>query len=95
MKLQEPPLIRWKRQAEEAKKRKQDVAERALANAWATSWSAARSVAQAKAKMNKKMHVRSETYGVSRDPTVTNRRARRVAREVLKQRLQQPKRPWR
>lgn len=91
MKLQEPPLIRWKRQAEEAKKRKQEAAERALANAWATSWSAA----QAKAKMNKKMHVRAETRRVLQDPQVTIRRARQVAREVLKQRLQQPKRPWR
>ena len=94
MKLQEPPLIRWKRQAEEAKKRKHDAAERALADAWATSWSAARSVAQAKAKMNKKMHGRAETHRVQ-DPQVTIRRARQVAREVLQQRLEKPKGPWR
>lgn len=95
MTVQEPPLIRWKRQAEEAKKRKQEAAEKEHANAWATSWTAARSVAQAKATMNKKMRVRDEAHKIPHDPKVTIRRARQVARDVLQQRRQQPKRPWR
>lgn len=85
-------MIRWKRQAEEAKKRKHEAAERALANVWATSWEAA----QKKAAKNRRMRKREkERLATPHDPKVTNRRARQVARDVLQQRLQQPKKPWR
>jgi hypothetical protein len=88
----ESPLIRWKRQAKEAEKKRVDAYEKSIANLWSEPWSAA----QKKVAMNKRMAARNAARRATiHDPKVTNRRARHAAREALLERLQQPKRPWR
>lgn len=88
----ESPLIRWKRQAKEAEKKRIETYEKSIANLWSQPWSAA----QKKVAMNKRMRARNAVRRATvHDPKVTNRRARQVAREVLLERLQQPKRAWR
>ena len=89
--IPEPPLIRWKRQAEEAKIRKEKDArekrEKNVHDAWANMWTRAKK----HDVLTKKLQTRwSRPYNF----TETERRARKTLERATKEHLQHPKRPW-
>jgi hypothetical protein len=88
----ESPLLRWKRQAHEAKiaknKHARERHDQSVADVWTNSWERARKHTAMIAKLDAR-------HAVPRNVTQTDRRARRVALEALKERASQPKKPWR
>ena len=89
MKLHEPTKIRWTRQAEEAKIRKEierrERAEKELHDAWADAWTRAGK----RHALTEKLEAR---WSRPLNYSETDRRARRVLVRAFANR--QPRRPW-
>lgn len=83
--VQEPPVVRWRRQAEEAKIRKEKLAyetrEKTLHDLWASEYTRAK-------KHDRMMRRLAARAQIPRDYSETNRRAKRVLRHVTEEYIQ-------